>query len=192
MATAAKNKKSADKELVDDPAFCIARCTGFCCKEYTVLITSLDVRRILDNIPGINVCNFVVFYNGDVETLNYYPKILIKGEEYCLGMHVSDKLGGCIFQTGLGICGIHTCSPMVCQTYPWTMDENEELITMDNVLCANRFMPGNPESTKATIRQSWEEIEVYTKKVQEWNEKFGNDKTKDTNDFLQFVNCWTD
>ena len=182
---------SSEKFIVDDPTYCVSSCTGFCCREYTVLCTPLDVRRILDNLPS-HVTDFVAFYQGDIETQNYYPKVLLGGEEYCLGLLTSPKTGGCVFQTGLGICGIHTFSPMVCQTYPWNLDHDGELTYMDNVLCHELYPAGNPESTKATIRQSWKEIEITKKMITEWNEQFGNDPDKDTTEFLQFVNCWTE
>ena len=183
--------RSANKELVDDPAYCVTSCTGYCCKEYTVLVTPLDVRRILDNLPA-DVTSFVAFYQGDIETQNFYPKITLGGEEYCLGLLTSPQTGGCVFQTGLGICGIHTFSPMVCQTYPWNLDSNGELTHMDNILCHHLYPAGNPESTKKTIRQSWKEIEITKKMICDWNEQFGNDVDKDTTEFLQFVNCWNE
>ena len=150
-----QESKDETKEFCNDPAYCITHCDGPCCRTYGVLVTPKDVRRILDNIPPLDVTKFIAFYQGVDDRQDAYPKVLLKGEEYQLGILDSDLTGGCMFQTNLGICGIHTFTPMVCQTYPWVLDSNDDLVGADNILCNHQFPTGSPEETRAAIKKFW-------------------------------------
>ena len=192
MAETSTSASAKNKGVADNNDYCISSCTGFCCKEYTVLITSLDVRRIVDHVPGIKANHFVEFYDGDIDVLNEFPRILINGSEYCLGIRVSERTGACTFQMGSGGCGIHKFSPLVCQAYPWTLDTLGNITIMNDPLCRDVFMPHNPERTKAIIRRCWKESAVYLKKVQHWNEEFGRNDFNRQSDFLRFAGCRND
>ena len=133
---------------------------------------------------------FIAFYQGVDDRQDAYPKVLLKGEEYQLGILDSDLTGGCMFQTNLGICGIHTFTPMVCQTYPWVLDSNDDLVGADNILCNHQFPTGSPEETRAAIKKFWEENQDAKKVIAEWNEQYGNDSNYGAKDFLEFINCW--
>lgn len=172
------------KPYTTDPYYCVRSCDGHCCRDYTVLITAQDARRILDHIPGLSILDFICFYHGEVETLNYYPKIRIQGKEYCLGILTNEKTKSCVFQTGLGMCGIHDFSPMVCQTYPFTLDDEGTIAYIQGVYCQELFPPLDPEKTKAVIYQSWGEIKEYRKLVAEWNAKLAH---RGTRKFLKFA-----
>jgi Fe-S-cluster containining protein len=160
-------------------------CSGFCCSEYTVLITVQDAKRILENIPGLHPYQFLTFYDESVETLNFYPIIKIKGKGQVLGMIQDEKRKTCPFHMALGLCGIHNFSPKVCQTYPFTMSEDHELSYISKVKCGALFTPFNEENAKNTILSSWEEVDAYKAMVQEWNEAHGEDGTYE--DFLIFT-----
>jgi len=187
MTISSRNTSQEEEGFVGDGNDCIAGCPAFCCKIYTVLITSLDARRIIDNIPCIDAGDFVEFYRGDMDTQDEFPKVLIRGEEYCLGIKASEHTGACVFQTDARTCRIHEFSPLVCQSYPWSLDSSENLITMDNALCSHAFLPRDPDRTKTAIRQCWKESDIYAEKVRAWNEVFGRDESRNKEDFLLFV-----
>jgi len=176
---------SSSPALTDNPYYCVQHCTGFCCSEYTVLITTLDAKRILDNIPGMHPYQFLTFYDESVETLNFYPIIKIKGKGYVVGMIQDAKKKTCPFHMAIGLCGIHNFSPMVCQTYPFSLTEDHKLTYISKVKCGMLFPPFDEERSKKIILQSWEEIDEYKKLVLEWNEKHGKDGTFD--EFLVFA-----
>ncbi len=149
-------------------------CSGFCCSEYTVLITILDVKRILENIPGLHPYQFMTFYDESVETLDYYPIIKIQGKGWVVGMLQDEKHKTCPFHTPLGLCGIHDFSPMVCQTYPFSLTDDEEVTYIPNVKCPKLFPPFNEERIRRIVLQSWREIEEYKEIVEKWNKKNPN------------------
>ncbi|MHA1733309.1 MAG: YkgJ family cysteine cluster protein [Promethearchaeota archaeon] len=175
------------KSYTDNPYYCITDCDGHCCRDYTVLITAQDAMRILDNIPGLDILKFICFYEGSVETLNYYPKIVIKGQEYCIGILTDPRTESCVFQTGLGMCGIHSFSPMVCQTYPFTLTEEGKISYIEGIYCKELFPPSDKDKVRSVIRQSWDEIKVYRRLVAEWNEKLSH---RGTRKFLKFAGLW--
>ncbi len=170
--------------LTDNPFYCVQHCTGFCCTEYTVLITAIDAKRILDSIPGLHVYQFLTFYDESVETLNFYPIIKIKGKGQVIGMVQDPKLKTCPFHTALGLCGIHDFSPMVCQTYPFSLTEDHEVTYLSKVKCGMLFPPFNEERIKKIVLQSWKEIDEYKDIVNKWNEEHGADG--DFDDFLVY------
>ncbi|GAB4305187.1 MAG: hypothetical protein Kow0069_00620 [Promethearchaeota archaeon] len=175
---------NSEKPLTDDPFFCVHHCDGHCCRDYTVLVTAQDARRIIDRVPGLDVLDFICFYHGEVETQNYYPKINIQGEEYVLGILTHDKTESCVFQTGLGLCGIHDFSPMVCQTYPFTLTADDEVTYIEGVYCKELFPPVDPDRVVRVVHQSWREIKVYRELVAEWNGRLSH---RGTRKFLKFA-----
>ncbi|MHA1792788.1 MAG: YkgJ family cysteine cluster protein [Promethearchaeota archaeon] len=161
--------------FTNNPYYCVQECSGFCCSEYTVLITIQDVKRIIDHIPGIHPYQFMTFYDESVETLNYYPIIKIQGHGYVIGMIQDEKRKTCPFHTALGLCGIHDFSPMVCQTYPFSLTDDLELTYISNPKCGKLFPPLDKERIKKIILQSWREIDEYKELVRRWNEKHSDD-----------------
>lgn len=153
-----------------------------------MLITALDAKRILDNIP-LHPYQFLTFYDESIETLDFYPIIKIKGKGQVLGMIQDEKRKTCPFHTALGLCGIHNFSPMVCQTYPFTMTEDHELTYVSKVKCGRFFPPFSEEHAKETILKSWEEVDKYKEMVKEWNETRGEDGSYE--DFLIFAGLLT-
>jgi Fe-S-cluster containining protein len=172
-------------ELTDNPFYCVQHCTGFCCSDYTVLITSIDAKRILDSIPGMHAYQFLTFYDESVETLDFYPIIKIKGKGYVIGMIQDSKRKTCPFHMALGLCGIHDFSPMVCQTYPFSLTEDHEVTYLSKVKCGKLFPPYNEERTKKVVLQSWKEIDEYKTLVKKWNDTRGADG--DFDDFLVYA-----
>ncbi|MHA1680790.1 MAG: hypothetical protein ACTSUE_07270, partial [Promethearchaeota archaeon] len=123
-------------------------------------------------------------YDKSVETLNYYPIIQIEGEGYVIGMIQDEKRKTCPFHTALGLCGIHDFSPMVCQTYPFSLTEDHELTYISNVKCGKLFPPLDEERIKNIVLDSWKEIDEYREKVKDWNE---NHSGGSFDDFMVFI-----
>ncbi|MHA1369147.1 MAG: YkgJ family cysteine cluster protein [Promethearchaeota archaeon] len=184
QATGSNADESFSPIFTDNPYFCVQECSGFCCSEYTVLITGPDAKRICENIPGIHPYQFLTFYDESVETLNYYPIIKIKGKGYVIGMIQHDRFKTCPFHTSMGLCGIHDFSPMVCQTYPFSLDEDRNLVYIPNVKCPKLFPPIDENRIKKVILKSWKEIDEYKRQVKEWNEKHSDGSFED---FLRFI-----
>ncbi|HME52066.1 MAG TPA: YkgJ family cysteine cluster protein [Candidatus Lokiarchaeia archaeon] len=169
------NSFTSSPPLTDNPDYCVQHCSGFCCSEYTVLITAQDAKRILENIPPLHPYQFLTFYDQSVETLDFYPIIKIKGKGQVLGMIQDEKRKTCPFHTALGLCGIHNFSPMVCQTYPFTMTDDHELTYVGKVKCGALFPPYSEERAMANVLKAWEEVDQYKTMVDEWNAAHGED-----------------
>ena len=163
-----------EKEFMDDAAYCITHCDGPCCKHYAVVVSPFDLRRIMENIPPMDINRFITFHQGVNDTQDEYPTVRIQGEEYYLGLQKEPQTHACVFETGIGICGIHTFSPLVCKLYPWAMDSNGDITYLEHVLCNHRFPTDDPESTKAYMRQFWDELEQTKKLILDWNEQYGD------------------
>lgn len=179
-----EEKGDSFPHLTSNPYYCVQQCSGFCCSEYTVLITVQDAKRIIDSIPGIHPYQFMTFYDESVETLDYYPVIKIQGKGYVIGMIQDESRKTCPFHTALGLCGIHEFSPMVCKTYPFSLTESGQLTYISNVKCGKLFPPMDEGTIKQVIQQSWEEIDEYHRLVHEWNKKH---KDGTFNEFMVFA-----
>ncbi len=174
-----------ETNIIDDN-FCSSQCNGFCCHSYVVLITSEDALRILDNLT-LHPYYFLDIYEASVENQNFYPKIMINNQEAVLGIKykVENTKYACYFHDEkTGLCSIHKFKPMVCATYPFSMDFDGNLYHLDNVLCPEKWWPKSEDMKnffRKVINQSWEENESYKKKAASWNE------TNPDGTFGQFV-----
>ena len=116
---------SSEKKIIDETSYCMSFCNGFCCQHYAVIITPFDVRRILDNLPFLDVNRIIEFKQWSDTSESEFPQILLNGEIYYIGLRSTQDQ--CIFQTGIGICGIYTFRPDVCRKYPWKLTSVGEL-----------------------------------------------------------------
>ncbi|NHI91893.1 MAG: YkgJ family cysteine cluster protein [Candidatus Lokiarchaeota archaeon] len=159
--------------LIDD-GFCSRQCTGFCCSSYVVLITSEDAIRILEN-TNLHPYDFLEIYEGSVEKMGFYPIIKIMNQDAVLGIKYRPETTTCYFHDEkTGLCTIHEFKPMVCATYPFSMDWEENLYHLKDILCPQKWWPESEEMKevfKKSIRKSWEEGEIYKQKAKTWNEQ---------------------
>ncbi len=49
-----------------------------------------------------------------------------------------------------------------------------DITYLEDVLCNHRFPTDDPESTKAYMRQFWDELEQTKKLILDWNEQYGD------------------
>ncbi|MHA1785578.1 MAG: YkgJ family cysteine cluster protein [Candidatus Helarchaeota archaeon] len=166
-----KNKLKVDEPISDE--FCKESCDGHCCHSYVVLITSEDAIRILEN-TNLHPYDFLEIYEASVEKMGFYPIIKIMNQDAVLGIKYKKDTIECYFHDEkTGLCTIHGCKPMVCATYPFSMDWEGNLYHLKDILCPKKWWPKSEEMKnffRETIRKSWEEGEVYKKKAKSWNE----------------------
>ena len=172
------------KTISADSSFCVKSCDGHCCREYAILITAQDARRILNAIPSLDVRKFIYFYLGGIEPGNEYAKIKINGKEYCLGMLFVPKTEACLFQTHLGLCGIHEFSPMICRAFPFTLNDENEVIYKEDIICQELIPISDPVQIKAFLIKRQNVLKEYHDLVAEWNEK---NPSGSMMQFLQFA-----
>jgi Fe-S-cluster containining protein len=182
--TQVEDQLKSSKCISLDPSFCVRSCDGHCCREYAILITVQDAHRILKAIPALDVRKFVYFYLSDIEWGDEYPKIKIQGKEYCLGMLFIPTTEACVFQTHLGLCGIHTFSPLICRTFPFIFNDKEDIEYKNDIICKQLIPLADPIEAKALIIQRQQELKEYHKIVDQWNKKY-SDKTM--LEFLKFT-----
>ncbi|MHA1310518.1 MAG: YkgJ family cysteine cluster protein [Candidatus Helarchaeota archaeon] len=168
--------------MANDGEYCFNHCNGYCCTKYTVLITTEDIKRILENTP-LKPTQFLTLYYVNEEILKLFPKITLASEDIVLGLRQRPD-GSCIFYLKeLGLCGIHLYKPMVCRTYPFTLNDKGQLIRLENI-CPGEWYPKNIEDLKDQIRQAWYEMEINKKKIEMWNKK---NSDLGFNDLIKFI-----
>ena len=97
---------SDELEPYEDADHCITACTGYCCAEYDVLCSIHDIKRIHECIPSLDVTRYVSFFPNDPD-YEGYPLIMLENKEFCIGLSHAKAFGACVFQTHVGLCGIH-------------------------------------------------------------------------------------
>ena len=175
-----KDPKLKKKVIKLEEDFCSTKCNGHCCWSYVVLITSEDAIRLSKNL-NLSPYQYLTFYEGKVEKNGFYPIVTINGYESVLGIKYSEELKDqskwpCFFfDMKSGLCQVHKFKPMVCATYPFSMDAEENLGHLEKILCPDKWEAKNPDSIRNVIRKSWEEVAVYNEKAKKWNEKHSKD-----------------
>ncbi|TFF88568.1 MAG: YkgJ family cysteine cluster protein [Promethearchaeota archaeon] len=154
--------------MVNDGNFCSKHCTGYCCASYTVLITTEDILRILQNTP-LKPHQFLCLYEATDDALQYFSKIMINSEEVVIGLKNRDDNSCIFFLKDLGLCGMHYFKPMVCHTYPFTINEKGKLARIENI-CPNEWYPNDRTEMKRIIHQAWREMKISEKKIKNWNQ----------------------
>lgn len=160
---------------IHDDDFCMNQCDGHCCSSYTILVTSEDACRIVQN-NVLKPEEFLVLYDSSVEDMGYYPKFYISGNEVVLGIKFQENTTTCMFLSPEGLCSIHHCKPSVCQTYPFTMDTEGTLLRMEGLtdVCPHVFWPSSQEmkdKINDSLLQSWKEVKIYRQKMVDWATK---------------------
>ncbi|HME51871.1 MAG TPA: YkgJ family cysteine cluster protein [Candidatus Lokiarchaeia archaeon] len=167
---------SADNE----PETC--DCSGDCCTNHSILLTSQDVIRILDHVPSVNPRDLVVFYVSyagyvDIDVLAGYPAIMLENEPCYLGLRflTDEALGAqrCPFlDTTSHLCKIQEFKPMVCRAYPFLYTDGK-ITRHERTRCKEPYHPRNPadiESLRETLRQAYTEFEAFKLEIEAWNE----------------------
>ena len=158
--------------MVNDGDYCYNNCSGYCCTKYTVIITCRDIIRILKNTP-LKPLDFLMLFNANEETSKYFPKIIINSEEVVIGLKQKQNNACIFFLDEIGMCGIHLYKPMVCHTYPFTLDSDDKIVRLENI-CPGDWVPTDINGVKRYIHQAWIEMDDNKKKVEYWNQNKSN------------------
>jgi len=148
----------------------------------TVLITTEDIIRIIKNTP-LSPEKFLTLYIATEKNTEFFPKIIINSEDVVIGLRQRED-GSCIFYLNeIGMCGIHLYKPMVCNTYPFTLNADDEIVRLENI-CPAEWLPKDIDDIKHTVHAAWEEMDKNKEKITKWNEK--NSKN-DFHSFIEFI-----
>jgi len=175
--------------------FCLG-CHGKCCKEFTVYLTHLDIRR-LSSVLGLAPGAFIRLY--EVVPRHKHPVINLSTGEVRIGLRREN--GGCCFlvnQEGALRCGVHDHKPMECRIYPYGLDSRGGLTHLANYMCPCDVRPKDePEMREIVreIRRQKEELQKYSELVERFN-NLPEKRRQDIDDFLRYSIrpwgfCWT-
>lgn len=161
-----------------EESFCSAHCDGHCCYSYVVLINSEDAIRIAKNMPDISPLDYLTFYDAQYGKEESHPVVRINGFDSVLGIKYvetdDEETWPCVFlDLEKGLCTIHTFNPMVCAAYPFSMDADDNIGHLENVLCPEEWNAQDEEAVRKIVRQSWQDSRVYKEKAEKWNQKYG-------------------
>ncbi|MBI2855838.1 MAG: YkgJ family cysteine cluster protein [Chloroflexi bacterium] len=169
------------------------RCTlcGWCCRNYTPLVTAEDARRIQERLRK-PLSSFVVFYR-----LEDFTVPLVDDERIFLTRHGPLVMGlarqedACVFLKD-NLCSIHTFKPGICQAFPFQPVEPGDVqgpfVLLDDP-CDGRNA-SDEVVAQESARHSYEgfiyDYHEYVELVKTWNEA-PSSRDKDIEDFLQYV-----
>lgn len=162
-------------------------CNGKCCTEFTVYVTHADVRRLLE-LTGWQVEQFVTTYSDDGKC--NYPLVRFPEFNVRLGLTYTDKR--CIFLKVEGDrrrCTVQSHKPMVCRTYPFSVNDDGELVHVEPYKCPGPIWPKD-ETDRARaimeVRALQAEYQEYESLVDMWN-ALPIERRTDLKAFLDFT-----
>lgn len=139
-------------------------------------VTIHDVARITEAL-GTEPLQFVDLRAAEIE--GEYPTILLHNKPHLLALDSKIAKSDCIFLMEIGSakkCGIHFFRPRLCQTYPYTFDEESLTLGLtDNFVCPRQHWPEGEEKEEylKALRELKKEKEEYAQIVEEWNQEQG-------------------
>jgi len=165
--------------------FCL-ECHGKCCKEFTVYLTHLDIRRLSSGL-GLAPSSFIRLY--EVVPRHKHPIINLSTCEVRIGLRRED--GGCCFlvnREGALRCSVHDHKPMECRIYPYGLDVHGGLNHLANYMCPFDVRPRNEAESRDIvrgIRRQKEELRKYSEIVEGFN-NLPEKRRQDIDDFLRY------
>jgi Fe-S-cluster containining protein len=159
-------------------------CTGYCCKVYTVYITSFDVARIAASMH-LEPLDFIVWYEKGTSN---YPTFRIGDNEGQLALGKKADGQSCLFlMESSGRCGVNRFKPMVCRTYPMDFAPDGQMILCRGSICPELRWPPVElyEYFVEQGRRFTREFSYYRTMVDYWNLHFARSGT--LRDFMDFT-----
>jgi Fe-S-cluster containining protein len=139
---------------------------------YSVLVTDKDAIRVM-NATKFHPSRFLELHSPEKERKGFYPKVCISNEWKVLGLkHNFYDLSCYFFMKNAGMCGINKSKPLVCRTYPFSLEKEGDVFHMNGTICPYKWNPKKGKESKLVkkhILQLRKEREEYTKKVKYWN-----------------------
>lgn len=160
-------------------------CSASCCRRFVKFVTIHDVARIT-SILKIEPLQFVDLKTAEIES--EYPIVMLHNKPHLLALDSKMAKNDCIFLMEIGSikkCGIHPIRPKLCQTYPYTFDEDGLTLGLtNNLVCPRQHWPEGEEKEKylKALRELRSEKEEYALIVEEWNKEHG-----EKGNFLRFL-----
>lgn len=171
-----------------------AGCVADCCSRFNVLLTHVDVGRIHRHLKLDPIDFTSPFPESAAFVGNQFAAFEMDGEMHFLALDKKLGKGTCAFSLALGNskrCGIHAFKPMVCRTYPFTLDSEGRLETVEPSLCRKYWWPEKKERVQTinSILLLRNELEEYRLLVHDWNcrQRTGQGGFPE---FLAFVLAW--
>jgi len=168
---------------------CSDRCAR-CCKEFFVILTANDVKRIIFN-HKLNFDDFVVFKDASTIKEDYrVNKCTIKTVDGDKVMGLKSTDDGCILLKDY-LCTIYGSRPMLCRKYPFDWKYAVYGRTMacysDDYKCDFKEIVPEKDYGEifAIISRYEQDLKDYSARVREWNESKRKDRTIDN--FLDYI-----
>ncbi len=151
--------------------FC-ENCPGDCCSEFTVYLTHTDIKRITQFVRSAPE-SFVVPYLHNMPSP--YPSVFLEdyGKYVRLGLIRNDE--DCVFldsSNGRKKCLVHAYKPMVCITYPFSLNDSYELVPTKDYKCPMPWRSLSSVERQEVIQeinQFYTEFKEYKQLVKKWN-----------------------
>lgn len=172
---------------------------GKCCKFFSVNITHLDIKRILENRPDLQVSDFVDFKPSTDKNDNE-AFISTSGKKELILKKKSKKNNECVFLEN-NKCSIHSFKPLVCRVWPFSLEKDKIMWIKDHLSfikndCKHIMVEGsnNPDDLRVLIKEHYKERKVFSKLVENWNKEKEQEINKDEFfynildiDFINFI-----
>jgi Fe-S-cluster containining protein len=194
-----KKNKAEEREIKLDPHVFLypeaetCNRSGNCCYNQSVLLTHLDVRRIVEQRPDLDVEQVIVLYTPkdgyvDAENLAEFPAPVVDGEQCYLGLRFMDEPDGkhrrCPFFDDVEkSCTIHPFKPLACKTYPFILNEGG-ISRLEKARCDPLYHPTEAREIIElydTLLRAGSEFDAFRSEVDEWN---AGDRDRSTEAFI--------
>jgi|GEM_PF-472705 len=152
------------------------QCSRRCCAEYTVTVTGFDIYRIAATLKMAPE-QFIIYFPAGKDSEEGF-KLDQSGDTYCVAL---DKAPGeapyhpCVFLLelpgGFSRCGIYSCRPQVCRTFPAYLDGDAVSLRHD-VLCPEgtwKLSQMNLDLWRRRLCHFRMERDIYSYVVEWWN-----------------------
>lgn len=152
------------------------QCTGCgkCCRETVVLVTDVDVRRLMEN-TGLAAKEIVRFFKPEEFVMEKRHPFWIQFDSGPAVMGLRWNSGQCRF---LGVddrCGVYDARPVTCREYPFSVVQDSDgafqSLEIEHVVECPGTMDGSGSlrEIRAVIRWNEEQSATYVQKVRSWN-----------------------
>ncbi|GIW22761.1 MAG: hypothetical protein KatS3mg068_1768 [Candidatus Sericytochromatia bacterium] len=116
----------------------LCQSSGNCCRFFSVNITHLDIKRILENRPDLKAIDFVDFKISTDKNDNE-SFISTSGKKELVLKKKSKDSQECIFLEN-NKCSIHSFKPLVCKVWPFSLEKGEITWIKDHIYFIKKRM----------------------------------------------------
>lgn len=190
-------------------------CHGGCCRHYILVVTAFDIIRIADalGLREVDICSFIPIKEQDhsqgvilkenskqfpfsLLTLKKIDSEVIKGSTRCLflvegrrkqplnGHETNDHPG----QNYFGKCGIYPLRPLMCQTYPYAMANDNDMSLISRSISEERILKNGYELCPSTMNWPWGEQNSFSD-VDRISSQLAREQFE-LNTYKRFVKVW--